>query len=406
MQFAYVAVKDGREVHGSAEAADKFALTRTLKEQGLSVISAEESSSDKGKTILDKLNEKFSTVSVKQKIFFIGNLSEMLSAGLSLARALKVSIKQTKNPKLKQVIDTINSEIDKGGTFAGALGKFPEIFPATTTAMVEAGEKSGRVPEALQIVATQMMKTYQLKKRIRGAMMYPAIVIFAMVMIAILMLVYIVPTLAATFKELGAQLPLTTRMIIAFSDFLGAHYLVALVIALTLVVVGYYAYKLREVKRAFAWFILHLPVIGDIVKQSNSAVTSRTMASLLHSGVDIVAALGITSHVLQNPYYIDIIDKAMVAVPKGMSLSDTFSGSEIEKYYPPFVGEMMSVGEETGKLPDMLIKLAEFYENEVDTVVKDLSTIIEPIIMLVVGSGVGFFALAMIQPIYEVGNNL
>ncbi len=404
MKFAYTAVKDGIRQSGEGEASDKFALARELKAQGVVVLRAEPASNTE--SLMVRLNAKFSTISFKEQIFFIGNLSEMLSAGLSLTRALKVSYKQTKNEKMKSVVTAVTNTVDKGDTFANALGKFPDIFNQTTIAMVEAGEKSGRVPEALKIVSNQMNKTYQLKKKIKGAMMYPAIVMLAMVGIGVMMLVYIVPTLAGTFKELGATLPLSTRLIIGFSDFLTSHYLTAIALFILLGVGIYYSSKLQKVKRGWAWFLLHMPAIKTVTKQSNAALTSRTLSSLLSSGVDIVAALDITKRVLQNPYYKEILDQAIISVPKGEALSAIFANKASEKYYPPFVGEMMSVGEETGKMPEMLLKLAEFYENEVDAVVKDLSTIIEPLIMLMVGVGVGFFALSMIQPIYQVGNNI
>ncbi|HEY4483035.1 MAG TPA: type II secretion system F family protein [Candidatus Paceibacterota bacterium] len=404
MKFVYTAVRDGVKETGTAEASDKFALAKDLKNKGVTVLSVEPEAS-KGH-FFAKLSSKFSTISFKEKIFFIGNLSEMLSAGLSLTRALKVSLKQTKNTKMKNVIIAVTDSVDKGGSFAEALARFPKIFPPTTIAMVEAGEKSGRVPEALQIVSNQMLKTYNLRKKIRGALTYPAIVILAMIGIAVMMLVYIVPTLAATFKELGAELPLSTRFIIGFSDFLTGHYLYAILLFAVLCLCFYYGRKVAFVRRLWAWFLIHAPLFGHIIKETNSAVTARTLSSLLASGVDIVAALSITERVLQNPYYKEVIQKAIIAVPKGDTLSVVFGGKGAEKLYPPFVGEMMSVGEETGKLPEMLGKLAQFYENEVEAVVKDLSTIIEPLIMLFVGAGVGFFALAMIQPIYSVGNNL
>src|SRR3989344_3304176 len=292
MKFVYSGIQNETEIHGVAEASDKISLSRTLQTQGITILS-DEPETDSSRGLVARLNERFSSVSFKQKIFFIGNLSEMLSAGLSLTRALKVSHKQVRSPKLSLVIDTILGDIDKGGTFAGALGRFPKIFPHTTVAMVEAGEKSGKVPESLAIVSMQMMKVYQLKKRIRGALMYPAIVISAMVLIGVMMLVYIVPTLAATFKELGAELPLTTRIIIGVSDFLTMHYLIALIILVTIAIGIFYGYKIKSVKRFYAWFVLHLPIIGNIVRQSNSAITARTLSSLLHSGVDIVASLTI-----------------------------------------------------------------------------------------------------------------
>ena len=405
MKFKYTGIKEGKEIHGEAEATDKFALSRSLKDTGVSVLSAEAADA-KGGAFMAKFNLFFSTISFKDRIFFVSNLSEMLSAGLSLSRALKVSFKQTHNPKLKLVVTEVNAEVDRGGSFAGSLSNFPKIFPPTTVAMVEAGEKSGRVPEALRIVSTQMMKLYQLKKRIRGALMYPAIVVTAMVGIGIMMLVYIVPTLASTFKELGAKLPLSTRVIIGFSDFVTNHYFILLAIIVAFFTGVFWLAKFKRVKRAWAWFTLHIPIVGNIVRQSNAAVTARTLSSLLVSGVDIVASLTITERVLSNAYYQDIIIIAKEAVPKGQSLSEIFGSKMAEKIYPPFVAEMMSVGEETGKLPEMLLKLAEFYEGEVDAVVKDLSTVIEPLIMLLVGAGVGFFALSMIQPIYEVGSNI
>ena len=405
MRFKYTGIREGKEVHEEAEATDKFALSRSLKDSDVVVLTAEAVDTKKD-ALFAKVNKIFSSVSFKEKIFFISNLSEMLGAGLSLSRALRVSFKQTRNQKLKQIVTEINTEVDHGGSFAGTLAHFPKIFPPTTVAMVEAGEKSGRVPEALKIVSTQMMKLYQLKKRIRGALMYPAIVITAMLGIGVMMLVYIVPTLASTFKELGAELPLTTRAIIGFSEFLTQHYLIVIGIVLLVVFLSWRVSHFSKTKRAWAWFVLHLPIIGNVVRHSNSAITARTLSSLLVSGVDIVAALTITERVLGNPYYQDILAKEELSVPKGQSLSQIFGDIMAEKIYPPFVGEMMSVGEETGKLPEMLHKLAEFYEGEVDAVVKDLSTVIEPLIMLIVGAGVGFFALSMIQPIYEVGNSL
>ena len=405
MRFLYIAIKDGVRINGVADAADKFSLARALKGQGIIVLSATEEGLSKG-GLLMRLNARFSTVGFKQKIFFISNLSEMLSAGLALSRALKVSLKQTRNPKMSIVIKSIGNDLDQGSSFATALAKYENIFSTTTVAMVEAGEKSGRLPESLAIVSTQMMKTYQLRKHIRGALMYPAIIVSAMIIIGILMLVYIVPTLSSTFKELGATLPFTTRLIIGFSDFIFQHYLLGLGIVVGLIVASVYASRIKQVKRVWCWFLLHMPLISNIVKESNSATTARTLASLLHSGVEIVAAIGITEKVLQNVYYKEILSSAAIAIPKGQNLSAIFGSPSSEKFYPPFVGEMMSVGEETGKLPEMLLKLAEFYENEVDAVVKDLSTVIEPLIMLLVGAGVGFFALSMIQPIYQIGDNI
>lgn len=406
MQFAYVAMKGAERVTGTAEAADRFALSRALKADGLTVISAEEAKSGSSRNWFAWLNSKFSTLSMKERIFFANNMAEMLEAGLPLSRALKVSGRQTKNPKMRAIVEGLRTDVDQGGSFAGALNKYPALFPETSNAMIEAGERSGRIPESLRLIGTQMMKTYKLRKRVKGAMIYPAIIIGAMILIAVLMMIYVVPTLASTFEELGAELPATTKLIIFASDLLMNHYIGLIIGIITVVVAFWYSGKVPPIKRFYAWLVLHMPVFGGISKKANSALTARTLSSLLLSGVDIVQALEITKKVVGNVYFRDIIAEASVEMPKGKSLSSIFSRPDVEKIYPPFMAEMITVGEETGKLPEMLTKLAVFYEGEVDAVVKDLSTIIEPFIMLLVGLGVGFFALSMIQPIYQVGNSI
>jgi type IV pilus assembly protein PilC len=246
MKFVYKGIENGARTSGVAEAADKYALAKDLKGKGIIVLSAESAGAARKRLSFASFSQIFSTVSFKEKIFFIGNLSEMLAAGLALTRALKVSNKQTKNPKMQKIITDVTDSVDKGGSFAEALGKFPKVFAPTTIAMVEAGEKSGKVPEALQIVSNQMLKTYNLHKKIKGALTYPAIVIAAMIGIAVLMLVYIVPTLSATFSELGATLPLSTRLIVGLSDFLLGHYIYAIILVIALGIGFFTVQKFRR----------------------------------------------------------------------------------------------------------------------------------------------------------------
>lgn len=405
MQFAFKAQRGitGEIYEGIAEAKDKFALVHEMKERGVTVITAREAAVSKG-DFLKKLNAIFIRIKFKEKMFFASNLAEMISAGLSLSRALGVIERQSENPKMKEVAKGLLVTIDQGGSFARALGAYPKVFSPIMVAMVEAGEKSGRMPESLRIVADQMNKTYMLRKKIRGAMMYPAIILVAMILIGVLMLVYIVPTLSATFEELGADLPFTTQLIVSLSDFIGNHYLLFFGIVIGGIIALVRLSKTRRGGRMLSYLVLHFPIFASITREMNAAVTARTISSLLSSGVDVVESLEIAERVLQNDYYKEVMAKAREDVPKGKTLSRVFQ--DAEKLYPAFVGEMVLVGEETGKLADMLLKLAIFYENEVDSVTKDLSTVIEPLIMVFVGAGVGFFALSMIQPIYSLGNNL
>lgn len=233
-------------------------------------------------------------------------------------------------------------------------------------------------------------------------MVYPAIVITILVVIGVLMMIYVMPSITATFKGLNAELPATTEILIAVSDFMNEN--TALTIGSMLTVIFGFIYFLRTAvgKKVFAFVVVRLPVIGNMAKETNAARTARTLSSLLSSGVDLIRAIDITEEVVQNYYYKEILHTAAARVEKGSPLSETFI--ERSDLYPVLVGEMMAVGEETGQVSQMLEQLAQFYENEVEQKTKDLSTIIEPILMVVIGATVGFFALAMIAPIYSISD--
>ena len=280
------------------------------------------------------------------------------------------------------------------------MKEFPKVFPPLFVSMVGAGEESGNLADSLLIVGNQLEKTYLLKKKIKGAMIYPAIVISAMIIIAILMFIFVVPTLSETFKSMNVELPMSTTIIIGISEFLANHGILALLIAVIVVTVLVILFRTPKGKRYGELTLLHLPIFSKLVKESNSARTARTLSSLLSAGVDVVEAISITKSVVQNSFYKDVLTAAGENVQKGIALSAIFM--ENSNLYPVLVGEMIEVGEETGKLSDMLLRVAEFYENEVDTATRDLSTIIEPILMVVIGAGVGFFAVSMITPMYSI----
>ncbi len=328
----------------------------------------------------------------------------MIGAGLSLTRALTVLERQTKNQKLKIVLSGLNNDIKKGNNFHTALKKFPKVFSPLFVSMVRAGEESGKLAGALELIGSQLERAYILKKKIKGALIYPSIILIAMVIIAVLMLVFVVPTLTQTFGELGADLPKSTEFIIGLSAFFTTHTILAISIPIIFFVLISYALKTYRGKRMFHYFLLHVPIIGELVKEIQSARTTRTLASLLSSGVEIVSAISITSEVLQNSYYREVLDRAKNDVQKGTPLSGAFTDNE--HLYPILVGEMISVGEETGKLPAMLLRVAEFYEQEVEQKTKDMSTVIEPFLMIIIGAFVGFFALSMISPIYSLSENI
>ena len=268
--------------------------------------------------------------------------------------------------------------------------------------MVNAGEESGNLPESLHIIGEQLTKSYELRRKIKGAMIYPAIVITLIIAIAILMMIFLVPTLSETFRELGGELPLSTQVIIWVSDFLVRYvFFVLIALAATGMLCASF-FKTPIGKRYLSFALLKLPVISSITKQANAALTMRTLSSLISSGVSMVQALEITKKVLQNPFYTNVLERAEKEVQKGLPLSSVFQAEG--KLYPVLVGEMIEVGEETGKLSEMLLKGAVFYEGEVDSITKNLSTVIEPALMIIIGIAVGFFAVAMIKPIYSLGD--
>ena len=321
----------------------------------------------------------------------------MLSAGLSLARALAVMERQTKNPKLSYVMTEVASDVRRGATLHEALAKFPRLFDNLFVSMVKAGEEGGSLPDSLAVVSDQMERMYQLKKKVRGALIYPAIIVIAIIGIGILMMIYVVPTLAQTFEEMHAELPASTQFVIAISNFLVEYTFLAIGGAIAFLAALYAAVRTPAGKRGADLVFIRMPLIGTMVREVNAARTSRTLASLLASGVDVLSSLEITGEVVQNSYFRDVINDAGKSVGRGEPLSAAFVRRE--DLYPAFVGEMMAVGEETGALSEMLKRLALFYEDEVDRKTKDLSTIVEPFLMVAIGSAVGFFAVSMITPI-------
>ncbi len=403
MKFTYTAKKpDGTTHTGVIEAVDRSQFFNEFKKTEEQLVTVKEESASK----LSKLNFKisFNRIKILDKIVFARNLSGMLEAGLSLSRAITVSERQTRNPKLKQIFTDLNTNVSSGKTFNEALSAHADIFPPLFTSMVKAGEESGNLAESLKQVANQMEKNYLIQKKVKGAMIYPGIILTVMAIIGVLMMIFVVPRLTKTFKDLKTDLPASTKFVIWLSDFLSNHYIFGIGIIISAIAVLYYASKTTGGKRVIDYCILKIPVISTIIKESNSARTARTLSSLLSAGVDLLVAIKITGEVLQNSLYKKVLSDTEKVIEKGQPLSTVFEKEE--KLYPIFVSEMINVGEETGKLATMLVGVATFYENEVEQKTKDMSTIVEPFLMVIIGLSVGFFAVSMITPMYSVMNNI
>jgi len=401
MKFKFKSIKkEGGEVVGVRESKDKFSLYEELKNEGETLITATEIKKAKFNFVIPFLG----SVPEHQKIIFTKNLSAMIKAGLSLSKSLNILKKQVTNKNLKSVIESLELEIRKGNSLSEACAKHPDVFSKLFVSMAKAGEESGRLSEVLEIVAKQMDRSHTLKQKIKGAMVYPGIVISVMIVIAVLMLIYVVPSITTTFRDLNIQLPFLTTTLIGMSNFLKNNVLLVLAFIVFIVLFFYFAANSNIGRKISNFIILRLPVIGDITKETNSARITRTIASLLSSGVPYSDSVSITREVIQNVYYKNILTIVIERVEKGETMSSVFM--ENTKLCPIFVAEMMVVGEETGRLPDMLLEVANYYEESVDQKTKDISTIIEPALMVLMGLAVAFFALAMIKPIYSLTDSI
>lgn len=396
--FNYYAKKiSGEEIKGDMEAQDRFELARLLREDGYTLVSCKEKG-NKRRISLDFLS--FGNVSIADKMMFSRNLGVMIEAGLSATSALEILSRQTKNKRFKKILLSIRDSIQKGTSLSEAMKAYPRVFSQLFVAMVKVGEESGRLTESLKILGEQLERDYTLRKKVRGALVYPAIIVIAMILIGIFMLIYVVPTLVSSFRELEIELPVSTKIIISVSDFFISHSIAALFIVIALILMLAWAARTEKGKRIFGNILLHIPLISPIVKKMNSSRTSRTLASLVSSGVNLLEAITITKDVLQNYRYKQVLEEARVSVQKGTPVSTVFK--KADKIYPILVGEMMAVGEETGKFSEMLNRLASFYEEEVANATKDLTTVIEPLLMIFIGAAVGFFAISMIKPMYSM----
>jgi len=393
---------EGNTIEQTGEFKDKFEVFTLIKDKGWKVVYVKE---EKKRKISFSMDIPFlSSVKFHDKIIFARNLGQMVDAGLPITRGLSIMERQAKKGLLKKTLASLQDSLSRGNTLSDSMAEHPKVFSGLFVSMIKAGEESGNISLSLKNISNQMEKSYLLTKKIRGAMMYPAVIFSLMAVIAVLMMVYMVPSLTETFTGLGIDLPLSTRIIIMISNFLKEYFLFVIFGTLALIVGLVLWFRTISGKKVLDTVSIKFPIIGEMVKQINSARTARTLSSLLSSGVDIVVAIGVTKEVIQNSFYKEILDEIEKAIQKGEQISEIFLAHD--NLYPLFVGEMVSVGEETGKIGDMLLGVAEFYEEEVDQKTKDLSSIIEPLLMIVIGAAVGVFAISMLAPTYSLADAL
>lgn len=351
----------------------------------------------------DFFDRYFSRVPFVQKMLFVFHLQIMTKAGLSIVAALKILSEEIENKKLRMVIGEIKTEVEKGRQLSEVLAQYPKIFPAIYVSMIGAGEAAGKMEEALTQVTNQMKKSNELTSRIRGAMIYPAVVMIAIIGISIEMIVFVLPKILVMFKDVNAELPLPTRILIDTVNFMQEYGIYVALGFVALVILLIWLYKKPKIKKAVHHFNLKLPIFGAVIKKINLARFTLTLSSLLESTIPIVEATKITATVQSNLMYRDSLLTISESLKRGDNLSSLLSA--YPETYPPMVTEMIMVGEESGKMDDMLKELAEYYANEVDSTMKNFSTIIEPVIIVVLGLMVAAIAVAVIMPMYSLAQN-
>lgn len=343
-----------------------------------------------------------------QKTLFVHHLQIMIKAGLSIVDALKILSEEIENKKLKSIISDLKKEVETGKQLSEALAKYPGVFPPIYASMISAGETSGKLEESLVQIHDQMKKNQELTSRIRGALIYPAIVMVAMIGIAIEVVVFVLPKLMVMFKEFDAKLPLSTRILVKITDigqvifttYVGFIFLGAIIGLFYLI---RYLYAKPNIKRVVHLLYLRTPIIGPVIQKISLARFTLTLSSLLESAIPIIDAVHITSDVLGNVRYKENLAEAGEGLKKGEQLSSILSKYPLT--FPPMVTEMVMVGEETGQVEHMLKELSEYYAAEVDSTMRNFSTIIEPAIILLLGLGVAGIAVSVIMPMYSLAQS-
>ncbi len=398
-RYSYIAKsQQGVSKSGFLEAKDEQELAGAIREEGLFLISSEaEEFSQKNRKSIFSFN---GGVSISDKVFFIRNLRVMTSAGVSLPRAIDILAIQARNKQFKKALTEIEEKIIQGQSLSEGLREYPDIFPEIFQNMVKVGEESGTLEQVLNNLGQQLEKQQELRSKIIGALVYPLVVISAMIGIGFLMLIVVVPQLAETFAELELPLPFTTKIIIGLGVFLRTRWYLLPLIILALVFSLRWVLRTRAGKQFFDKIFLKIPILSQLVRETSSASLARTLGSLISSGVPLVKSLEIIAGTLGNVYFRESLLAAAEKVRKGAKLSDSLK--PYENLYLPIVIQMIEVGEETGETSQVLGQLATFLEDEVANTTKNLASLIEPLLMLVVGGAVGFFAISMIQPMYSM----
>lgn len=394
--FIYTAkTKEGELQKGEVEAENESAAAKVLMSRELTPVSVFR---EDGQSL-----NLFNRISAKDKALIARQLATMVNAGLPIAQSLKTLQEQIQKTKIKKVLEQVSGDVEGGATLSSSFARFPEMFSGIEITLIASGETSGSLDKSLLRLADQLEKEQTLMRKVRGALIYPAFLTAVVIIVVAVMIVYVMPQMEGLYSSFNAKLPLLTRILIGVSHFMS-KFAPWLILAL----IGFVLYIIWAIRRPWGrriWDKLKLstPAINELLKKMYMARFSRTLAALVGSGVPLLDSLSIVSKAIGNVVYEELIQEAAEKVKSGIALSEPLKENPL---YPPIVSQMVSVGEKTGELDNMLNKLADYFEEEVDTLVKNISNLIEPVMIVVLGGLIGVILIAIMMPIYSLGSVL
>jgi type IV pilus assembly protein PilC len=388
-----IADAEGQIFKGLVEAKDDDEARKILEDEGYSVLSL------KPRSAALKAASFLQRVSAKEMVIMSRQLSILISANLHLVDALKTLAKQTRNEKLKLAVSQVADRVEGGKKLSQSLAEHPTIFSNFYVKLVETGERVGKLDEVLEYLASEQEKNYDLRSRIRGMLIYPAFIFVMLIVIVIFMLTFVMPKMLSILKESNIELPLSTRILIGVSTFFQSYWWLVILLILTLVILFSFYIKTVSGRRYWDLLKLKIPVVGKIIQNVAMVRFSNSLAILLRGGVDMVVALKTVAGVIGNTQYQIVLTEAIKEVEDGSLLAASLVKSE---YVPYMVIEIIEAGEKTGHIEKSLEKITNFYTREVNNSVANLVSLIEPLVIILIGTGVGLLVVAMILPMYKL----
>ncbi|HBG81528.1 TPA: hypothetical protein DDW69_01665 [candidate division CPR2 bacterium] len=397
MLYKWKAVdKEGKPAEGRIEAKSQNEVLAFLKKQGLFVIAVRE---DKHPSkIYSKASGAIGRVSDVDRIIFTEHLATMVRSGVPLVDAFEIISNDFNNPTLKKLANDIKTNLESGKSISSSLTDYKKIFSSFYINIVRAGEESGKLDDSLRKLGIQLRKDHALKSKVHNALIYPAVLIGATLSVMSLLVIFVLPRLAGLFAQSGVKLPIFTRIVLAVGMFISERLILISILVVLMMVSFIFITKTRRFKAIISKLSLKLPKIGSLAKNVQLARFARTFSSTLSAGIPIVHSLSLTAETL-NDTYRKIIDGSSHEIEKGVSLAKILKRHS--EFFPNIITGIIDVGEKTGTLDELLLDIANFYDEEVDNVLKNLTAIIEPVMLIIIGFGIGGLAISIITPIYQ-----